>query len=372
MAFQDIPYGQRSGTARISNEGQTPWINKGNVFDNLPKKLNDILRSKGGGKFKQTKKITSGKQGIAKDFFGLGDMTVDNSRNLLNFLGTTAAYLTGNREPAAGANIGDAVLGRAMDYKKPSKKKSASAVAETPEDTTTGPDAFDVRADYLKSQGAENDARLQAMYAQLASNILGLRPQLEDVYGKAAEGYQASNLAATNAVNAGFDVARQQQANMFKTLGIENAAANILARGEDMAGNQTANTSNLAGILSANLNRNTGLQSAGMQNLLNAALAASGEGTRSRMANQNRVSQDLIANLVAQQESGLASEQAAAKLAQDMAIAQMRYGRSSLTPEQMGIMNTEFTNSGTALGLSGKDLTAWIDSQWNAYLKGNS
>lgn len=265
------------------------------------------------------------------------------SRDLNNFMGDLGNALIGRKsfdKSLAGSGLGDYLFGAAPGtYKKTPKSnikitggggnagRRDDGLGGAGEDTYT-PDAYDIRADYLRSQGLENDARLQAMYAQLASNILGLTPQLQDIYSKASEGYQASNQAATNAVNAGFNTARQQQANMFKALGIEDAAANILARGEDMAGNQTANTSNLAGILSANLNRNTGLQSAGMQNLLNAAMASGGEGTRSRMANENRVNQDLIANLVAQQEADMAAGQAAAKQASDEAIAQMRWGNT--------------------------------------------
>lgn len=171
--------------------------------------------------------------------------------------------------------------------------KLGASKQPAPELTDTYIDPYAGARAALTSQGSANDARLEAMYRQVADYIAGQKGDTEAIYNKAAQDYQAGTNTAVNTVNAGYGTAREQLTNALNALGIQDAAKTILARNEDMSGQQTASTTALANILSSNLNRNTAAQTGALSNLVNMSSATMGEGARARSAYQQAVANQL-------------------------------------------------------------------------------
>jgi hypothetical protein len=257
---------------------------------------------------------------------GLPSYLNDVRRNLGNLGGSITNWFLG-RPQVAGGGLGDATVGRdpnqvlgaaakvidpetqAMLDELTARNAALEAKLKTPE-----PDAYDTIISGLKTRSTQDDARLQAIYQAAQDYISGMAPAVEDIYTKGKAGYEGANTAAANVINSGFAGSRNQLQNMLQTLGLQDAATNILARGEDMSANQNAATTRLADYLNANLNRNTSAQTASLEGLNNMVQALSGEGARSRALNARTIEDQISQALTGQQKFRADQEQAAAAL----------------------------------------------------------
>jgi len=267
-------------------------------------------------KYRTTKGMSD--KGVKDLFAQFGNFLNDSMRNVGNFGSSVTHYLSGQDSPIAGGGFGDYLVGSAPAIPGQTGGRGGLAVPDrldknmpTPDAGAPEQDAYDAMMAFLSGQGTKNDARLEAMYRQAADYIAGQQGATQGIYDKAAEGYTGAQQQASNAVNMGADVARQQQSKAMQALGIEEAANNILARGEDLSGTQMAAQNRFADYLNANLNRNTGAQTAALQGLLNLSQATIGEGARARASYGERVQGQLMDMLVQQQNARQSAASAA-------------------------------------------------------------
>jgi hypothetical protein len=326
-------------------------------------------------KYRPTKYQSKGNQ--VMDY--LANWGTDRARDLTNFFGDwgIGGNVWENRKMTPGGGAGDALVGSnpsewfpktnpvVEDGPVPTDERSMQDILNEIMGAFGGGGAgYGALRSELENQRGTNDARLEAMYRQVADYITGLRPQTEETYAKAAQGYNQAQQSAANAVNMGTDVARQQQANMLKALGIEEAANVASARGEDMGTNQTAALNKFADVLNANLNRNTGAQTNALSGLQNLSTATMGEGARARQAYQEAMSQKL-AELTANetQYNNQRSDQAM-QMAMD-AVGNQSAGVPS-TDEMSAMYDTWLTQAkdsgkddATAVDIANAKMNAW-------------
>lgn len=335
---------------------------------------------KPGTKFKRTQYKSGGNQ--IQDY--LTNWNTDRNRDWLNFIGDwgIGGNVWANRPMTKGGGFGDAVVGA-----NPSEYFPKTQQPEP--DTQTGADDSrsleEILADImgtmggggggygalrgeLQNQSTRNDARLEAMYRQVADYINGLRPQTEETYTKAAEGYNQAQQQAANAVNMGVDISRQQQANMLKALGIEEAANVASARGEDMGTNQTAALNKFADMLNANLNRNTGAQTAALSGLQNLSTATIGEGARARQAYQEAMAQKMAELAASETQYNNSRNDAALKMAMDAVSSQ---SSPAMSTDQMSAMYDSWVQAAIDGGRDPQDAIDIANSKMSAWKAAN-
>lgn len=331
---------------------------------------------KPGTKFRPTQYSSGGNQvtDAIKNWF------TDRARDLYNFGGDwyPGGNVWSNRKMTEGGGAGDALFGSNPSAWWPKTQQA-------PTDTETG--ASDSRsleeilndimgtmggggAGYgalrseLESQRSKNDARLEAMYRQVADYINALRPQTEETYTKAAQGYNTAQQQAANAVNMGVDISRQQQANMLKALGIEEAANVASARGEDIGTNQTAALNKFADALNTNLNRNTGAQTAALSGLQNLSTATIGEGARARQAYQEAMAQKMAELAASETQYNNQRSDQALQMAMDVLNSQ---SSPAMNTDQMSAMYDSWVQAAkdsgkddkTAVDIANAKMAAW-------------
>lgn len=251
----------------------------------------------------------SDKVGIGKTAGDITNWLTDLGRNVANFEGTVNAWL-GSYDPVVNGNKGDMLFGRAWtDAEKGIKKpetvtpppgsggsgSSGGSAAQSLFDQLMDnwQDPYAAARSTLSANSLANQARLTAMYNQVADYIRGMSGDVNAIYDKAAQEYQASNQTAQNSLNAGYGTAASQLGNVLKALGIEDAAKVAMSRNEDLQKNQTASVSDLANVLSSNLNRNAGNRTAALEGLTNTASATQASGALA----QERYARDVASQL---------------------------------------------------------------------------
>lgn len=355
-------------------------VGKGAINYGSKNAQSDYEKRKKGTVYRPSKQDTGGNQ-IKNWFDKLGK---DVNREVYNFLGdwSPGGNVWADRPMVSGGGLGDLMEGSRLDAWWPKPEDPGAGIEEPPAadrsmaeilkeimDTMGGGDGgFGGIRSQLQSQQTTNDARLEAMYRQVADYINGLRPQTEETYTKAAEGYNQAQQSSANAINMSTDIARQQQANMLKALGIEEAANVASARGEDMGNTQTAANARFADILNANLNRNTAAQTGALSGLQNLSTATIGEGARARQAYQEAMSQKL-AELAAgeAQYNNQRNDQA-----MQMAMDAMSQGQtSSATPEDINTLIDNWVLAAKDRGLNNAEAQAEANAKLNAYKAAN-
>ena len=320
-------------------------------------------------KYRTTKGMSD--KGVKDLFAQFGNFLNDSMRNVGNFGSSVTHYLTGQDQPIAGGGFGDYLVGSAPAMPTTSRT-GITGVPDRIDNNMPTPDAgspeeqdaYDAMMAFLTGQGAKNDARLEAMYRQAADYIANQQGATKGIYDTAAQGYNTAQQQASNAVNMGADVARQQMSKAMQALGIEEAANNILARGEDLSGTQMAAQNRFADYLNANLNRNTGAQTAALQGLLNLSQATIGEGARARAAYGERVQGQLMDMLVqqqkAKQDAANAALQAEAK-AQELAL---KYPQQTpTTVDDVAGATATLLAQAQALNIPADQQQKWVEMQ---------
>lgn len=320
-------------------------------------------------KYRTTKGMSD--KGVKDLFAQFGNFLNDSMRNVGNFGSSITHYLSGQDAPIKGGGFGDYLVGSAPAVPGQTGGRGGLAVPDrldnnmpTPDSQQEEADAYDTMMAFLTGQGAKNDARLEAMYRQAADYIANQQGATKGIYDTAAQGYNTAQQQASNAVNMGADVARQQQSKALQALGIEEAATNILARGEDLSGTQMAAQNRFADYLNANLNRNTGAQTAALQGLLNLSQATIGEGARARASYGERVQGQLMDMLVqqqnAKQSAAAAALQAEAK-AQELALKYPQ--KTPVTVDDVSAATQALLAQAQAAGIPADEQQKWVEMQ---------
>lgn len=340
----------------------------------------DYAKRAKGTTYTPTKKTEGGNQFV--DFFK--KLGTDINREVYNFLGdwSPGGNVWTNKPMVSGGGLGDLMEGSREDAWFPQKGLEKPDTGTGTDDSRSmqdilgeimglmgggGGGGYGALRGELESQRDRNDARLEAMYRQVADYINALRPQAEQTYAKAAEGYNTAQQQAANAVNMGVDVARQQQANMLKALGIEEAANVASARGEDMGTGQTAALNKFADLLNANLNRNTGAQTEALSGLQNLSTATMGEGARARQAYQEAMAQKLAELSASETQYNNQRSDAALKMAMDI------MGSQSGTPDtdKMSSMFDSWVKAARDGGYNASEAIDIANSKMNAWKAAN-
>ena len=317
-------------------------------------------------KYRPTKYASDGNQIINY----LRNWGTDRNRDIYNLLGDVS-NLFSNKKSVKGGGFGDLMFGsNPSDWWSKQTPDQGVPVVPDREDNNQAPqgpeeqDAYDTMMAFLSGQGAKNDARLEAMYRQAADYIANQQGATKGIYDTAAQGYNTAQQQASNAVNMGVDVARQQQNRAMKALGIEEAATNILARGEDLSGTQVAAQNRFADYLNANLNRNTGAQTSALQGLLNLSQATIGEGARARASYGERVQGQLMDMLVQQQnakQSAAAAALEAQAKAEELAL---KYPvKTPTTVDDVAGATATLLQQAQALNIPADQQQKWVEMQ---------
>lgn len=317
-------------------------------------------------KYRPTKYASDGNQIINY----LKNWGTDRNRDIYNFLGDVS-NLFGNKKSVKGGGFGDLMFGsNPSDWW--SKNAPDQGVPVVPDRVDNNPapdgasegDAYDAMMAFLSGQTSKNDARLEAMYRQAADYIANQQGATKGIYDTAAQGYNTAQQQASNAVNMGADVARQQQNKAMQALGIEEAANNILARGEDLSGTQMAAQNRFADYLNANLNRNTGAQTAALQGLANLSQATIGEGARARASYGERMQGELMNILMQQQQSKQSAANAALQAeakAQELAL---KYPQQTpTTVDDVASATATLLAQAQALNIPADQQQKWVEMQ---------
>lgn len=317
-------------------------------------------------KYRPTKYSSDGNQVI--DY--IKNWGTDRNRDIYNFIGDIGNFF-GNRKAVKGGGLGDLMFGSNPSawWSKNDSGMNPPVVPDrvdnnAPDAQAEESDAYDAMMGFLSGQGAKNDARLEAMYRQAADYIANQQGATQGIYDTAAQGYTNAQQQASNAVNMGADVARQQQNKAMQALGIEEAANNILARGEDLSGTQMAAQNRFADYLNANLNRNTGAQTAALQGLLNLSQATIGEGARARASYGERVQGQLMDMLVQQQNAKQAAAAAALQAeakAQELALKYPQ--KTPTTVDDVAGATATLLAQAQALNIPADQQQKWVEMQ---------
>jgi len=107
-----------------------------------------------------------------------------------------------------------------------------------------GPNFDIIRQRYLQNAN-DSDARLQAMFKQLNSSYSANAAPIQASYDQAGAKIDQAGQQGVANVNAGYDAARNAQAEQFAALGIQDAAA-VLGQDGEMAADQGMNAGGIS------------------------------------------------------------------------------------------------------------------------------
>lgn len=347
--------------------------NRNGIPDHLENKKSQLAKGAGnsiwdmsgfgGGR---TYAQTPYKSGILGQLF---NFAADTSRNLSNFWDSE---ILGNQRPLGGG-LGDYRFGSGPQAKTQPKLPPADRnvlnqgrignrrVQEPPLGNTDLPSfmsflqqameqtggvgrvSYDPLRQDARRRGSEYDARLNAMYNQLANSIRDDGTTIRENYRGAIDDTTARSATTQQQIQGASNVADDRNQQVLANLGIEQAAANQIAQGRDL-NTQTADAvadAAARGQIAAD-RLTTGMESAATHNT-NLAGAAGLEGNLQRA----RVQSELAA-LLAQYDM---QEQEANRQAQQQALSQ-----------SMGLANALYEDAWRQRGYE-DDVTRWLYEQ---------
>lgn len=162
--------------------------------------------------------------------------------------------------------------------------------------------SYDPQRQEARNRASEADSRLAAMYRQLQDSYRADAPGIAAAYDQAAKGVNQNVDQAVGNINTAYDKAREDQTAQLAALGIEDAAAGIMERGEGSAPRQAEQVGNLEqnrGAVSNQIktNRQSSLDyNKGIEG------AAGLEGNLQRAQNQSAL-QQLLAQIDAEEQN---------------------------------------------------------------------
>lgn len=317
----------------------------------------------------------------------IGNFFIDTIRNSMNRGGDVADYLVG--KPARnGFGIGDVLVGRAPAQPRP---KAKPPVVQAPPPPIPGPEQIDrsniqkpetisdILARYmamanglglggngsgtdysaltnqLRSNAAQGDARLAAMYNQLQNSFKADAPGIAQNFDSAGNAIGQNAAAATAGVNSAYQAARDAQTKQLAALGIGDAAAVLASNGGLAARDQAAAASNIQQNQAANANQNTQQKTSALNYNTGIANAAQLEG-----ATQRATLQQQLANKLAELQTQQGADRAAGKTSVFNAALQLMQmdpnNPSNIAAGQSAQAKTDLQNQMLAAQLLGQQL----------------
>jgi hypothetical protein len=216
----------------------------------------------------------SGAQGIQRDLQSAGMALTGLPRDFLNAIGQTANYL-GGQDPRQAANWGDYAFGaapgrftdtiggsdsaransaalRGSSQEARRQQAAAAAAGGGGGGGSAGPD-FSAYRNALVGQADELNARIQAMYNQLAEQAGANVQRVQDIYGGAQAGVGDIYDSAAGNIQQAYSSAQQQGADQLARLGIEAAAPAVvdpmaLSQAQAVSGLETGRAGGLSAL----------------------------------------------------------------------------------------------------------------------------
>lgn len=250
----------------------------------------------------------------------IANFSNDVTRNLGNFLSTLGGVST------QGGGFGDSLVG--SHPMSPENRPKRNAIKDRkiqkgyqgglqPEDSQKtladylamaaeligggGGVNYDPQRNAARSQAAEGDARLEAMYRQLRGSIDADAPVLNQAYEGAIDSSAQTSQNAQAQAQAATDSANARNNEVLANLGIEQAAGNIVQNGTDLNTQTAQNIGDMAARGQAVGDRLASNQSTAIQHNTNIGNAAGLEGNLQRAANQSSL-QSLLAEIDMQEQ----------------------------------------------------------------------
>lgn len=321
----------------------------------------DMSRFGGGRTYAPT---TYNKRG----FLGLGEVgnfLLDRGRDLDNFFDSV---ILGNDRPLGGG-LGDYRYGSApVPVKRPPAAPSAQRQGRIGAQPTmprlgntdlpsfmsflqqameqvggVGRVSYDPLRQDARSRGAEYDARLNAMYNQLANSIRDDGQTVQQSYQGAIDDTAARSAATQQQIQGASNVADDRNQQVLANLGIEQAEANAIAQGRDLNTQTAGAVADAAARGQIATDRLTTGQQAAAEHNTNLAGAAGLEGNLQRARVQSE-----LASLLAQYDM---QEQEANRQAQQQALSQ-----------SMGLANALYEDAWRQRGYD-DDVSRWLYEQ---------
>lgn len=284
-------------------------------------------------------------------------VAVDPLRQGVNFLDSASRYVQGQSPAAPGRGSGDRLFGFLPTLVRPGNgparpgrvigKRGPGKIMGDP-GGSLGEEQPKSLADYLaqaaamlageggagvnydpqrataRSQAAENDARLEAMYRQLRGSIDADAPVIQQAYQEALDSTASTGAAAQAQTQAASDSALARNDAVLANLGIQQAAGNQIQQGTDLASQTAQQIADQASRGQLAGNRLASNQATALAHNTNIGNAAGLEGNLQRAANNAKL-QSLLAqiDMEEQQQNASLSQN---NFAQKMSLAGQLYG----------------------------------------------
>lgn len=203
--------------------------------------------------------------------------------------------------------------------------------------------SYDPLRQDARSRGAEYDARLNAMYNQLANSIRDDGQTVQQSYQGAIDDTAARSAATQQQIQGASNVADDRNQQVLANLGIEQAEANAIAQGRDLNTQTARAVADAAARGQIATDRLTTGQQAAAEHNTNLAGAAGLEGNLQRARVQSE-----LASLLAQYDM---QEQEANRQAQQQALSQ-----------SMGLANALYEDAWRQRGYD-DDVSRWLYEQ---------
>jgi hypothetical protein len=278
----------------------------------------------------------------------LANFMNDSARNVGNFASTAGSFLSSNRQPAAGGGFGDYLVGRGADSPVSPMRRRGETVQrlqqqeeQAEEGTQLGILDFLAQAQGLmggaggggvnydplrqaaRGRFTEGDAKLEAMYRQLADSIGAQAGTIASNYDAGAAGLNQNAAQAQSTIGDAYEAARAAQTRQLQQLGIGDAAGVIASEGTDAGAEQARALANVEQNRAANVGANEAAKQSGLAQNASHVSAAGLAGAEQRGRLQAELNQLLGEYDVAEQTQNAQLASRAQDPTQALSIAQM-------------------------------------------------
>jgi hypothetical protein len=175
--------------------------------------------------------------------------------------------------------------------------------------------AFDNQEKTARQNGSDADAKLNAMYRQLAQSYLDDNAGTKAAYAQTRASVGQAADQATNDVKSSYASSTNDLSNMLSKLGIQDSAKVIGNKGTSLQGDQAATLSGIAANKGANLAATDANSAAAQEYNRNISSAAKLEGATQRAGNQQTLSKVLASIAAARTNAVNSARQSAAQAA---------------------------------------------------------
>lgn len=175
--------------------------------------------------------------------------------------------------------------------------------------------AYDNQEKTARQNGADADAKLQAMYRQLAQSYLDDNAGTKAAYDRSAGALSQASDQAASEVKQAASSSTSDLVGMLSKLGIQDTGKVLANKGTTLAGDTNAVLNGIAANKGANLAANESNSAAAQEYNRNISSAANLEGTTQRAENQQNLSKVLQSIAAARTNAVNQAKQSAAQAA---------------------------------------------------------